>query len=244
MEALSQQVKQLESKLSSTQREKTEIETEMMRMKMELEGKVTEMSREILTLRDDLSSKDHSLQELEEEKVQKDTQLAALGSNLAAVRQQLETERRRGQQMEKRGMAQENRIEELTLKTKTLQDEHRALLEKIVGEEEKTGLVQQHNEGLQRQVQQLEAALQELGQEHQTLQVMQSRASQRKWEADSDVPACPGCGKKFSVSVRRHHCRSCGHIFCQSCTPHTTTLPSSKKPVRVCRSCFSELSNK
>ena len=42
---------------------------------------------------------------------------------------------------------------------------------RIVGEEEKTGRVQQHNEGLQRQVQQLEAALQELGQEHQTLQV-------------------------------------------------------------------------
>lgn len=52
-----------------------------------------------------------SLQELTEEKARQDTQLAALGSNLASVRQQLEGERRRGMEMEKRGKSQENRIE-------------------------------------------------------------------------------------------------------------------------------------
>ena len=46
-----------------------------------------------------------------EEKSHQETQLTALGKNLAAVRQQLEGERRRGQEMEKRGRAQENRIE-------------------------------------------------------------------------------------------------------------------------------------
>ena len=97
------------------------------------------------------SVKEESLQKLTEEKTNQDTQLAALGKNLASVRQQLEGERRRGQEMERRGKSQEIRIEggpsvlimqrvmmgcvcvcvlELTLKTKTLQDEHRALLEK------------------------------------------------------------------------------------------------------------------
>ena len=42
---------------------------------------------------------------------------------------------------------------------------------RIVVEEEQTGQVQQMNAGLQKQVQQLEAALKELGREHQTLQV-------------------------------------------------------------------------
>ena len=42
---------------------------------------------------------------------------------------------------------------------------------RIVVEEEQTGQVQQMNAGLQKQVQQLGAALQELGREHQTLQV-------------------------------------------------------------------------
>ena len=35
------------------------------------------------------------------------------------------------------------------------------------------------------------------------VQVMQARASERKWESDRDVSACSGCGKKFSVSVRK-----------------------------------------
>ena len=42
---------------------------------------------------------------------------------------------------------------------------------RIVGEEEERGHVQQQNTDLRKQVQQLEAALQELGREHQTLQV-------------------------------------------------------------------------
>ena len=74
---------------------------------------------------------------------------------------------------------------------------------RFVNEEEQRGSVVQQNSGLQRQVQQLEAALQELGREHQTLQVMQSRQSQRRWESDKDVLQCSSCGKKFSVSVRR-----------------------------------------
>ena len=35
------------------------------------------------------------------------------------------------------------------------------------------------------------------------LQVMQSRASERRWEQDGNVVNCTDCGKKFSVSVRR-----------------------------------------
>ena len=42
---------------------------------------------------------------------------------------------------------------------------------RVVGEEERTSEAHQLNAGLQKQVQQLEAALQELGREHQTLQV-------------------------------------------------------------------------
>ena len=32
---------------------------------------------------------------------------------------------------------------------------------------------------------------------------MQSRASERKWEQDKDVTVCSGCGKTFSVSIRK-----------------------------------------
>ena len=56
---------------------------------------------------------------------------------------------------------------------------------------------------LQHRIQELEAALQELGREHQTLQIVHTRQSQRKWEKDSEVSNCSACKRKFSVNVRR-----------------------------------------
>ena len=45
--------------------------------------------------------------------------------------------------------------------------------------------------------------LQELGREHQTLQIVKSRQSERKWEKDKEAVACNNCNVKFSVSVRK-----------------------------------------
>ncbi|XP_054749688.2 rabenosyn-5-like [Lytechinus pictus] len=38
------------------------------------------------------------------------------------------------------------------------------------------------------------------------------------WAEDSDVRFCPSCGDKFSLAVRRHHCRLCGSIMCNKCS--------------------------
>lgn len=38
------------------------------------------------------------------------------------------------------------------------------------------------------------------------------------WVADSDVRLCPGCGRSFGISRRRHHCRLCGGIMCANCS--------------------------
>ena len=57
------------------------------------------------------SASKESLQELAEEKACLESQLAALGRNLASVRQQFEGEKRRGQEMERRGRSQETHIE-------------------------------------------------------------------------------------------------------------------------------------
>ena len=45
------------------------------------------------------------------EKERAESQLAALGSNLAMVRQQLEGERKRAKEMERRGKMQDTRVE-------------------------------------------------------------------------------------------------------------------------------------
>lgn len=57
-----------------------------------------------------------------------------------------------------------------------------------------------------------------------------------------DSDACMICSKKFSVLNRRHHCRSCGGIFCQEHSSHNIPLPDLgiTEEVRVCDNCFED----
>lgn len=66
----------------------------------------------------------------------------------------------------------------------------------------------------------------------------------RKWADDSEVLNCNSCAKGFSVTVRRHHCRNCGQIFCHDCSSKQAPLEANKKSVRVCDSCYNELTAK
>lgn len=57
-----------------------------------------------------------------------------------------------------------------------------------------------------------------------------------------DSDACMICSKKFSLINRRHHCRSCGGIFCQEHSSHRIVLADLgiHDPVRVCDNCFED----
>ncbi|CAG9823724.1 unnamed protein product [Phaedon cochleariae] len=57
------------------------------------------------------------------------------------------------------------------------------------------------------------------------------------WAKDNTVSNCSACSKEFNLTRRRHHCRNCGEIFCNTCSDNTMALPSSAKPVRVCDDC-------
>jgi hypothetical protein len=37
------------------------------------------------------------------------------------------------------------------------------------------------------------------------------------WVKDRDAPNCMRCRAEFTVTLRRHHCRNCGKIFCTNC---------------------------
>ncbi|CAG9536961.1 unnamed protein product [Cercopithifilaria johnstoni] len=65
--------------------------------------------------------------------------------------------------------------------------------------------------------------------------------SEAEWEKDGNVLNCKGCNLQFSMSKRKHHCRNCGSIFCNSCTDARVKLPSNAKPVRVCLHCYNLL---
>ncbi|XP_030059006.1 RUN and FYVE domain-containing protein 2 isoform X3 [Microcaecilia unicolor] len=61
------------------------------------------------------------------------------------------------------------------------------------------------------------------------------------WLQDKEASHCKLCEKEFSLSRRKHHCRNCGEIFCNSCSDNELPLPSSPKPVRVCDTCHALL---
>uniref|UniRef100_A0A1I7VIR8 WD repeat and FYVE domain-containing protein 3 n=1 Tax=Loa loa TaxID=7209 RepID=A0A1I7VIR8_LOALO len=63
------------------------------------------------------------------------------------------------------------------------------------------------------------------------------------WIQDPSRSSCTQCTQKFSLAERRHHCRNCGHIFCNRCSRFETDIKHMKisKPVRVCQSCFLRL---
>mmetsp|Transcript_28598 Transcript_28598/g.92248 ORF Transcript_28598/g.92248 Transcript_28598/m.92248 type:complete len:480 (-) Transcript_28598:24-1463(-) len=60
-----------------------------------------------------------------------------------------------------------------------------------------------------------------------------------RWVKDKAVFWCKCCNTDFSVVVRKHHCRHCGHIFCSHCCSNKRTLIKFGylKPVRLCNKC-------
>ncbi|KAF4094143.1 hypothetical protein AMELA_G00009810 [Ameiurus melas] len=61
------------------------------------------------------------------------------------------------------------------------------------------------------------------------------------WLKDDEATQCKQCQKEFSISRRKHHCRNCGDIYCNSCSSNELALPSYPRPVRVCDICHSLL---
>lgn len=103
-------------------------------------------------------------------------------------------------------------------------------------------------------------ALHELGREHSTLQVQGEKLKSKKWVDDESVKECTRCSKPFSVTTRKHHCRSCFNIFCSDCSPLRRSDGSVSSPAlgsaaslfkgsvaggtRICEGCFSQSSSK
>nr|XP_039274193.1 RUN and FYVE domain-containing protein 2-like isoform X2 [Styela clava] len=75
----------------------------------------------------------------------------------------------------------------------------------------------------------------------QDLKDVHKSFAEKTWEKDREVKNCAQCDKPFSLARRKHHCRNCGQIYCNTCSDNTMPLASSAKPVRVCDSCHTVL---
>ncbi|KAG1149379.1 hypothetical protein G6F37_002529 [Rhizopus arrhizus] len=62
------------------------------------------------------------------------------------------------------------------------------------------------------------------------------------WMPDEQCKECYKCRKPFTLLRRKHHCRTCGQIFCSKCASHIISgkLFKQKGQVRVCNFCYAE----
>nr|XP_019572515.1 PREDICTED: RUN and FYVE domain-containing protein 1 [Rhinolophus sinicus] len=148
---------------------------------------------------------------------------------------------------------------------KSEKEQRQALQRELQCEKDTSSLLRaelQQVEGLKKELQELQdekAELQKVcDEQEQALQEMGLHLSQSKlkmedikevnkalkghtWLKDDEATRCKQCEKEFSISRRKHHCRNCGHIFCNTCSSNELALPSYPKPVRVCDSCHTLL---
>lgn len=66
------------------------------------------------------------------------------------------------------------------------------------------------------------------------------------WTPDDEIEACGLCGTTFTMLNRKHHCRSCGKIYCGDCSGYQASIPSyvtkvagllESRGVRICTTC-------
>ncbi|XP_039736191.1 RUN and FYVE domain-containing protein 1 isoform X2 [Pteropus medius] len=148
---------------------------------------------------------------------------------------------------------------------KSEKEQRQALQRELQHEKDTSSLLRtelQQVEGLKKELRELQdekAELQKVcDEQEQALQEMGLHLSQSKlkmedikevnkalkghtWLKDDEATQCKQCEKEFSISRRKHHCRNCGHIFCNTCSSNELALPSYPKPVRVCDSCHTLL---
>lgn len=87
------------------------------------------------------------------------------------------------------------------------------------------------------------------------IDIFEQESPKFEWESDTVAKTCRVCVKKFGFLLRRHHCRKCGLVVCDKCSPWKVYLNSTDilqdpegnlesssvlatQPQRVCEKCY------
>ncbi|XP_076594755.1 RUN and FYVE domain-containing protein 1 [Chaetodon auriga] len=219
------------------QEEAVQLEQKMDQMEKvmkELEQRLQNSEQE--RKQSDQSDKDMRL-ELEGKVDALHKQLSDLDTLRLGLENELRTEREQRQSLQKSLQREQDNSIELRTQLQQLEGLHTELQD-----------LKQEKQQLQQKCEQQEQALQEMG-----LHLSQSKLKMEDfkevnkalkghaWLKDDEATQCKQCQKEFSIARRKHHCRNCGDIYCNSCSSNELALPSYPRPVRVCDMCHSLL---
>ncbi|XP_027864532.1 RUN and FYVE domain-containing protein 1 [Xiphophorus couchianus] len=214
---------QLEQRINEM--EKATVELEERLQKSEQQSQQTDQSDK--DMRVELEAKVEAFQK----------QLTDLDTLRMGLENELRAEREQRQSLQKALQREQDNSTELRTQLQQLQGLHTELQD-----------LKMEKKQLQQRCEQQEQALQEMG-----LHLSQSKLKMEDfkevnkalkghaWMKDDEATQCKQCQKEFSISRRKHHCRNCGDIYCNTCSSNELALPSYPRPVRVCDVCHSLL---
>lgn len=67
---------------------------------------------------------------------------------------------------------------------------------------------------------------------------MAALLSRSKWTDDSTVTNCISCNNQFTFFTRKHHCRMCGLIYCNTCSSYRIGVNGNDE--RTCLTCYKQ----
>ncbi|RXM99605.1 RUN and FYVE domain-containing protein 1 [Acipenser ruthenus] len=164
-------------------------------------------------------------------------QLTDLDKHCAGLENQLKSEKEQRQDLQREIHRERDTTTQL-----------RTQLQQVEGLEKELSDLKDEKKQLQKICEEQEQALQEMG-----LHLSQSKLKMedckevnkalkgQAWLKDDEAAQCKQCQKEFSIARRKHHCRNCGDIYCNSCSSNELSLPSYPKAVRVCDTCHTFL---
>ncbi|XP_039871761.1 RUN and FYVE domain-containing protein 1 [Simochromis diagramma] len=227
---------------SDRQAEKKQAEAVQLEQRMnEMENTMKELEQRLQISEQERKQNDQSDEDMKAELQGKvdalQKQLTDLDTLRLGLENELRSEREQRQNLQKALQREQDNSTELRTQLQQLQGLHSELQE-----------LKQEKQQLQQKCEQQEQALQEMG-----LHLSQSKLKMEDfkevnkalkghaWLKDDEATQCKQCQKEFSISRRKHHCRNCGDIYCNSCSSNELALPSYPRPVRVCDVCHSLL---
>ena len=238
LDAAGAQVREKDALATEAKAELQKYEAAASGLKADFEARLVELETKSGSEKAAMSAE---LEGAQREKTELEGEVETLTESLGGVREELSESRAEAESVRSELASLRRAVEEGEERSGLWAEERKGLLSKVVELEEAVEEERDRAENIARRVEDSVGALQELGRENQTLQIGMNKHFNRRWAEDKDAVNCTACGREFSITFRKHHCRSCGLIFCDPCTGHRAPTPATRKPARVCQNCHDEL---